>query len=158
IAPVTPLILHVPVFPRNPERPWEAPPPLRVEFDPPAGGRGYYRTPSLISMWATAPYLHNNSVGDYRVIMGRDKDRKPIKTDWFRNDGSRIGRKLPDGTWEDYEIDVSVDGRLKMFEDGMDKLLNPEKRHGWVKRTSAECVLIPDLLATVRQLAGGLAG
>lgn len=38
---------------------------LRVEFQAPGGGRGYYRTPSLLSMWATAPYLHNNSVGDY---------------------------------------------------------------------------------------------
>jgi len=29
------------------------------------GGRGYYRTPSLVNVWATAPFLHNNSVGVY---------------------------------------------------------------------------------------------
>lgn len=29
----------------------------------PAGGRGYQRVPSLVSIWASAPYLHNNSVG-----------------------------------------------------------------------------------------------
>ncbi len=29
----------------------------------PAGGRGYYRPASLVSVWATAPLLHNNSVG-----------------------------------------------------------------------------------------------
>jgi hypothetical protein len=34
-----------------------------IDFKLPAGGRGYYRTPSLVSIWATAPYLHNNSVG-----------------------------------------------------------------------------------------------
>jgi mono/diheme cytochrome c family protein len=34
-------------------------------FDPPAGGRGYYRTASLVSIWATAPFLHNNSVGKF---------------------------------------------------------------------------------------------
>jgi hypothetical protein len=28
-------------------------------------GRGYYRTPSLVNIWATAPFLHNNSVGLY---------------------------------------------------------------------------------------------
>ncbi|HEY2514384.1 MAG TPA: hypothetical protein VGI39_26145 [Polyangiaceae bacterium] len=28
------------------------------------GGRGYYRTPSLWAIWATAPYLHNNSLGE----------------------------------------------------------------------------------------------
>jgi hypothetical protein len=31
----------------------------------PAGGRGYTRVPSLVSMWATAPYLLNNSVGKF---------------------------------------------------------------------------------------------
>jgi hypothetical protein len=30
-----------------------------------SGGRGYYRTPSLVNVWATAPFLHNNSVGSY---------------------------------------------------------------------------------------------
>jgi hypothetical protein len=29
------------------------------------GGRGYYRTPNLVNIWATAPLLHNNSVGLY---------------------------------------------------------------------------------------------
>ena len=32
-------------------------------FTFPDGGRGYQRAPSLISIWASAPYLHNNSVG-----------------------------------------------------------------------------------------------
>ena len=27
--------------------------------------KAYYRTPTLVSIWATAPYLHNNSVGKY---------------------------------------------------------------------------------------------
>jgi hypothetical protein len=34
-------------------------------FDMPAGGRGYTRPPSLISLWSTAPYLLNNSVGPF---------------------------------------------------------------------------------------------
>ena len=34
-----------------------------LTFEIPGGGRGYYRTPTLTSIWATAPYLHNNSVG-----------------------------------------------------------------------------------------------
>jgi mono/diheme cytochrome c family protein len=29
------------------------------------GGAGYYRTPTLVNVWATAPFLHNNSVGLY---------------------------------------------------------------------------------------------
>ena len=31
----------------------------------PAGGRGYTRPPSLISLWSTAPYLLNNSAGEF---------------------------------------------------------------------------------------------
>lgn len=35
------------------------------KFSPPGGGPGYYRVPSLISIWATAPFLHNNALGTY---------------------------------------------------------------------------------------------
>ena len=31
----------------------------------PAGGRGYTRPPSLVSLWSTAPFLLNNSVGEF---------------------------------------------------------------------------------------------
>jgi hypothetical protein len=33
------------------------------EFDAPSGGPGYFRPASLISVWATAPYFHNNTLG-----------------------------------------------------------------------------------------------
>jgi hypothetical protein len=32
-------------------------------YYPPAGGPGYYRPATLISIWATSPLLHNNSLG-----------------------------------------------------------------------------------------------
>ncbi|HZY52684.1 MAG TPA: hypothetical protein VFE73_05560 [Reyranella sp.] len=35
------------------------------KYTMPAGGRGYTRPPSLISLWSTAPYLLNNSVGEF---------------------------------------------------------------------------------------------
>lgn len=34
-------------------------------YQMPAGGRGYTRPPSLISIWSTAPFLLNNSVGQF---------------------------------------------------------------------------------------------
>jgi hypothetical protein len=34
-------------------------------YQMPAGGRGYTRVPSLISLWSTAPFLQNNSVGRF---------------------------------------------------------------------------------------------
>ena len=38
-----------------------------VEFDYPlpAGGRGYIRPASLVSLWSTSPYLQNNTVGPF---------------------------------------------------------------------------------------------
>ena len=35
------------------------------EFTAPSGGPGYFRPASLISVWATAPYFHNNTLGLY---------------------------------------------------------------------------------------------
>ncbi len=35
------------------------------KFTVPGGGPGYYRTASLISCWATAPFLHNNALGKF---------------------------------------------------------------------------------------------
>lgn len=46
--------LYNPVTPSDP-----------ISFELKGGGRGYYRTPTLISVWATAPYFHNNSLGTY---------------------------------------------------------------------------------------------
>lgn len=57
----------------------------------PAGGRGYTRVPSLISLWSTAPFLLNNSVGPF-------------------------------------DIDPSVDARMKVFETSIAQMLWPEKR------------------------------
>lgn len=62
-------------------------------YDMPAGGRGYVRVPSLISIWASAPYLQNNSVGTFTG-------------------------------------DPSVAGRMAAFEDGIEKMLWPDKRRG----------------------------
>jgi hypothetical protein len=35
------------------------------EYQMPGNGRGYTRVPSLISLWSTAPFLLNNSVGKF---------------------------------------------------------------------------------------------
>ncbi len=38
-----------------------------IDFEIPEGGTGYYRTPSLISLWSSAPFFHNNSLGKYNA-------------------------------------------------------------------------------------------
>ncbi|HKS23979.1 MAG TPA: hypothetical protein VJZ76_14340 [Thermoanaerobaculia bacterium] len=36
-----------------------------VPWTLPTGGRGYYRPPSLVSVWCCAPFLHNNALGKH---------------------------------------------------------------------------------------------
>ena len=40
-------------------------PARQMDYKMPAGGRGYTRPPSLISLWSTAPFLLNNTVGPF---------------------------------------------------------------------------------------------
>jgi hypothetical protein len=47
----------------NPYKPQSGDATFNDAFEAPGGGRGYYRPASLVSVWATAPFLHNNSVG-----------------------------------------------------------------------------------------------
>lgn len=35
------------------------------KFKAPSGGPGYYRTPSLVGLWTSAPFLHNNALGKF---------------------------------------------------------------------------------------------
>jgi hypothetical protein len=85
------------------------------------GAKAYYRTPTLVSIWATAPYLHNNSVGLFNA-------------------------------------DPSVAGRMAAYEDGMTKLLWPERRLGTrsVKVTTEDSSL-PDLFPMIKKLLPELA-
>ena len=48
--------LYNPVRPRKP-----------IDYQPPSGGRGYYRVPTLGGVWSTAPYLHNNALGIFNA-------------------------------------------------------------------------------------------
>lgn len=61
------------------------------KIEVPGGGRGYLRPPSLISVWSTAPFLQNNTLG------------------LFDDRGS-------------------VEGRIRSFNDSINKLLNPDQR------------------------------
>ena len=46
-----------------------------LKYEMPAGGRGYIRPPSLISLWSSAPFLLNNSLGDFLLVgVGRRPD------------------------------------------------------------------------------------
>jgi hypothetical protein len=83
----------------------------------PAGGRGYTRVPSLISLWSTAPFLLNNSVGP------------------FSGDPSVDGRMKV--------FNASIEQMLWPEKRDRDPLLGA-KVYGWIDRTTtASMVTIP---------------
>ncbi|MEW6542948.1 MAG: cytochrome c [Nitrospirota bacterium] len=75
------------------------------------GGRGYYRNVSLLSLWAYAPFMHDNATGP--ELCGGPA--KPPACEPF---------------------DPSVEGRYRLFKKSMDQLLNPDKRSRKVTPTN----------------------
>jgi hypothetical protein len=68
----------------------------------PAGGRGYTRPPSLISLWSTAPFLLNNAVGRFEVspsVEGRlrsfDDSIRQMLWPERRDKDSLLGDRIP---------------------------------------------------------------
>lgn len=73
------------------------------------GGPGYMRNISLLSVWATSPFLHNNAIGE----LTRTADGKTF--------------------------DTSVAGRIKQFEMAFDELMksdNPKDANARVQKTT----------------------
>ena len=133
---------------------------------PLGNGRGYLRPPSLISVWSTAPFLSNNSVGhdDYDEYARRHAT------------ASRGGASYADHDKEG--CPAATDGnpylpcvanRLKVFDRSIRQLLNPQTRRvdkltqipvpGYIYRTTApSCATLPAgyVPSWMRELAGPL--
>ncbi|HEX2134919.1 MAG TPA: hypothetical protein VHG30_03305 [Microvirga sp.] len=87
------------------------------------GGRGYYRPPSLLSVWAQAPFMHNNAIGP--EVCGKPSN---AAVDFYSSpyvDANE--RRLPDAP-ACVPYDASVEGRYKLFKASMEDLLNPSRR------------------------------
>jgi hypothetical protein len=87
------------------------------------GGRGHYRAISLLSAWATAPFMHNNAVGP--EVCANHPDSKDL---YLQVSGSQTCLPFNDPSAQPNEKLFEVEGRLNLFEASMDALLNPETR------------------------------
>jgi len=96
-----------------------------IDFQPPGGGTGYYRTPTLAGIWATAPFFHNNGLGLYNAdpsVEGRmaafnDAIEKLL---WPEK---RLGLRTVMLTAEDTELPLESGYRLKIRKDTPVKLI-----------------------------------
>lgn len=78
------------------------------------GGRGYYRNISLLSLWAHAPFMHNNAIGPEQCSPNNLQ------------------------AWACVPADPSVEGRLSRYEASMKELLYPETRIEKISRTTED--------------------
>jgi hypothetical protein len=97
--------------------------PLNQKFDLKwKGHAAFYRTPTLVSIWATAPYFHNNALGKYTGDPSV-KGRMEAYTDAMEkllNPGRRDGVKsikVTNATTSLPDIFPGLQGHLKKFDD-----------------------------------------
>ena len=137
-----------------------------MSLKPRGNGRGYLRPPSLTSLWSTAPFLSNNSVGH------DDDGYYPAP----RAPGSQAGGTYDDNAKErcpaasdDDPYLPCVANRIKVFDRSIRQMLNPQTRRmdrltqipvpGYIYRTTApSCLMIPSgyMPSWARHLAGPL--
>ncbi|GGF47288.1 hypothetical protein GCM10011611_62150 [Aliidongia dinghuensis] len=139
-----------------------------MPLQPLGNGRGYLRPASLISVWSTAPFLSNNSVGhdDYE-----DYPRTPAPRMAAAGpmNGSYYGKESCPAASDADPYLPCVANRLKVFDRSIREMLNPETRRvdkftripvpGYMYRTSApSCLMIPSGFSPslVRGLSGPL--
>jgi hypothetical protein len=101
-------------------------------------GRGYYRPPSLLGVWAFAPFMHNNAMGP--ELCGKPSDPKAdfYSPPYVDRDGKPLANPpacVP------FDSTIPVEGRYKLFKDSMAELLNPGKRIPKVTLTDEDVIV-----------------
>lgn len=106
--------------------------------EPADGGRGYYRNISLLSLWAHAPFMHNNAVGP--EICGKPAHRE---NDFYRDPYvAADGTPLPAGQAPQCQAyDPSLEGRFELYVASMRALLDPASRVGKITRFDVDVPL-----------------
>lgn len=92
------------------------------------GGRSYMRNISLLSVWAHAPFMHNNAVGPELCGNPQNKDNDFYGQRPRYVDASHVKLLPSEQQPKCVEYDPSVEGRFKLYKESMEELLNPNAR------------------------------
>ncbi len=114
-------------------------------------GRGYYRPPTLLSLWTQAPFMHNNAMGPEVCGKPSRSDVDFYSSPYVDQNDSLIANPPPCVPY-----DPSVEGRYRLFKDSMRDLLHPDQRARKVTVTNEDIVvdIAPDF--KVGNIEGGL--
>jgi hypothetical protein len=99
-------------------------------------GRGYYRPPSLLSVWAYAPLMHNNAMGP--EVCGKPANKSvdfysPPYVDAYDKPVADAPPCLP--------FEASVEGRYRLFKASMEELLYPDRRRRKVNLVDEDIIV-----------------
>ena len=93
--------------------------------EPHDGGRGSYRNISLLSAWATAPFMHNNAVGPEVCGQPNNKANQFYRSPYVDENKAPLPAGKAPACWP---FDPSVDGRFRLYVASMNELLYPDRR------------------------------
>jgi hypothetical protein len=114
-------------------------------------GRGYYRPPSLLSVWAQAPFMHNNAIGPEVCGAPSTRELNFYSSPYVdENDQPLVGAPAC------VPYDVTVEGRYRLYKASMESLLNPSRRQRKVTLTDKDIIvdIAPDF--KLGSIQGGL--
>lgn len=105
-------------------------------------GRGYYRPPSLLSVWAYAPFMLNNATGP--EVCGKPSNPD---VDFYESPYIDADRKPLANPPDCRPFDASVEGRYRLYKDSMEDLLYPDRRIPKLFLTSEDIIVdvAPDI-------------
>jgi len=111
--------------------------------EPSDGGRGYYRTISLLSLWAHAPLMHNNAVGPELCGWGGKGAYEFYRSSYVNAGGKPLPAAQQPACWA---YDPSVEGRFKLYKESMRQLLTPtEREQKYPKVTTLDQDIVIDI-------------
>ena len=93
--------------------------------EPSDGGRGTYRNISLLSLWAHAPFMHNNAVGPELCGWGGKGAYDFYRSPYVDGSGKPLPAAQQPACWA---YDASVEGRFKLYKESVRQLLAPSER------------------------------
>lgn len=102
------------------------------------GGRGYLRNISLVNVWATAPFMHNNAIGPEICGQPANKDNDFHRARYVDAEGKLLASQP-----ECLRYDPTVEGRFDLYKRSMYELLHPKERGS--KRTLTNADLLIDV-------------
>ena len=103
-----------------------------------SGGRGYYRNISLVSLWAHAPFMHNNALGPEICGAPSAKEDNLYRPSYVDDKQNLLAYDKQAACWP---YDASVEGRYKLFKQSMHELLNPKDRVPKITKLDQDIVI-----------------